>query len=293
MSERRLIASGKTKQVFVDENPKYVRLEAIDRLTAGDAAKIAKIDSIGAEKTTQCANIFTVFEKAGLKTAFVEQASPVSIRCHAVDMLPLEFVMRRYPYGSYLKRNPHAQMGDVPAPVNDVICEIFHKTCILTPPLVELIQQLPENDARAQYLTDTGWPDGVYTDPYIKIEDDNWAVYDAKKPVEGTPLTTLKAEISNVDLDQIWNDLLIPAFTLLEEKLKLHDVALVDIKFEIDRRRDNGDYVISDVVDNDSWRIWPKGDPKAQLDKQGFREGDDLDKVLRNYKIVTAITEGF
>lgn len=293
MNERKLIASGKTKQVFIDENPSYVILEAIDRLTAGDAAQIAEIGSIGSEKTTQCANNFKLFEKAGLKTAFVEQASPISLRCHAVEMLPLEFVMRRYPFGSYFKRNPEAQTDGAPQPNKEVLCELFHKACILTPPVVDKVTQVSENDARDKYLTDAGWPEGIYTDPYIKIDGDDWAIYDAKKPVEGAPLTTFKAEVSNTDLAMIWSELLMPAFLLLEDKLKAHDIALVDIKFEIGKRRDNGEYVIADVIDNDSWRIWPKGDPKAQLDKQGFRDGDGLDTVLKNYKIVTAITEEF
>ena len=47
------ITSGKTKRVLQDVDPNFVILEAIDRLTAGDAAKIAEIGSIGAEKTQQ------------------------------------------------------------------------------------------------------------------------------------------------------------------------------------------------------------------------------------------------
>lgn len=295
MSDRKLIASGKTKQVFIDENPNYVILEAIDRLTAGDAAKIAEIGSIGSEKTTQCANNFNQFEAAGIPTAFVDIASPIAIRCHAVDMLPIEFVMRRFAYGSFLKRNPDLVAGHR---FDEPLTEVFHKACFVTPPTTTDVTRMTENDARDKYLTDAGWPEGIYTDPYVKADGNDWHIYSAKSPIEGAPITTIPAELTDADLDYIWNKLLKPAFALLEEKLANVDdanapIALVDIKFEIGRRKDNGELVIADVIDNDSWRIWPKGDPKAQLDKQGFRDGDDLDKVLVNYKIVTEITNKF
>ncbi len=290
---KEIIAEGKTKRVFVDDNPNYVILEAIDRLTAGDASKVAEIDSIGAEKTAQSANIFAAFEKAGIATAFVDQASPIQLRCHAVDMLPIEWVIRRYPYGSYFKRNPEAQTSGAPQPSAEVITELFHKAAIITSPLVKEPIQMSENAARDKYLKDDGWEAGVYTDPFVKNEGGIWAIYDAKKPVQGEPLMRITPELSEEDVANIWQVLLLPAFKILEDKLNAENIALVDIKFEIGIRRDNGEYVIADVVDNDSWRIWPDGDPKAQLDKQGFREGDGLDDVMKNYKIVTKITESF
>ena len=51
--------------------------------------------------------------------------------------------------------------------------------------------------------------------------------------------------------------------------------------------------MIADVIDNDSWRIWPGGDPKNQLDKQSFREGEDLSEVQKKYRIVTEYTKEF
>ena len=291
----KVIASGKTKRVYLDDDPNYVILEAIDRLTAGDAAKIAEIGSIGVEKTAQCANNFQLLMAAGIPTAFVDLASRVALRCHAVEMLPIEFVMRRYAYGSFLKRNPDLKAGHR---FDEILTEIFHKACFVTPPTAPQVTRMSENDARDQYLSDDGWPEGIYTDPYVKAEGDHWHIYSAKSPIVGAPLTTIPAEISDRDLDYIWDELLKPAFRLLEDKLAGVDdanapIALVDIKFEIGRRKDNGELVIADVIDNDSWRIWPKGDPKAQLDKQGFRDGDDWDQVLANYKTVTEITKKF
>ena len=285
-----LIASGKTKRVLADADPRFVILEAIDRLTAGDAAQVAEIGTIGSEKTRQCARVFAALERNGIATAFVDQPAAIRLRCHAVDMLPLEFVMRRFAFGSYLKRNPDLQAQHRFEPP---LCELFHKASVVIAPLVPKPEQISENQARELYLSESGWQDGVYTDPYIQIEGDDWLFYSAKAPVSGAPLMRTPAELDAAELDYIWTCLLQPAFTLLESKLATSDISLVDIKFEIGRRRDNGALVIADVIDNDSWRIWPGGDPKAQLDKQGFRDGDGVDAVLANYKIVTQLTEQF
>jgi phosphoribosylaminoimidazole-succinocarboxamide synthase len=67
-------------------------------------------------------------------------------------------------------------------------------------------------------------------------------------------------------------------------------IVLADIKIEAGRQKVDGKLVIADVIDNDSWRIWPGGDPSKQLDKQNFRDGHPLSEVSDNYALVAELT---
>jgi phosphoribosylaminoimidazole-succinocarboxamide synthase len=86
-----------------------------------------------------------------------------------------------------------------------------------------------------------------------------------------------------------------PAFRAIEEawgKIETVQgaVVLADLKIEVGRRASDGRIVLADVVDNDSWRIWPGGDPRNQIDKQSFRDMESLDKVSDKYQLVAELT---
>ena len=214
MNTPTLIAHGKTKRILATADPDLVILEAIDRLSAGDAARVAEIDSIGVHKTRQCARLFSLLNREGLPTAYVDQPAPNQLRCHAVTMLPLEFVLRRYPYGSYFKRNPEQKPAGTPQPWPALVTEIFHKEAVLAPPAVKSPHQVSENDARAQFLTGDAWAAGVYTDPLVLIESPaSWALFDAKAPPSGEPLLRIAPLLTPTELDTLWQTVLVPAST--------------------------------------------------------------------------------
>ena len=85
---------------------------------------------------------------------------------------------------------------------------------------------------------------------------------------------------------------MVPCFEILEKAWKKFDVDLIDMKIEIGIDN-NKELVIADVIDNDSWRIWPNGDSKQQLDKQAFRDGVNLSEVRDKYAVVTQYTKQF
>jgi len=86
-------------------------------------------------------------------------------------------------------------------------------------------------------------------------------------------------------------------FLLLEQAWAAHDVTLVDLKIEFGRT-DAGELLVADVIDNDSWRIWPGGEQGRMLDKQVFRNAvviDDslLADLLARYERVAELTATF
>ena len=291
-------AEGKTKRIIEGPKPHTVLLQAVNRLTGGDAARVAEIDEIGVFKTEQAANCFELLSKAGIPTAYVGRHSDHELLCRNCDMLPIEFIVRRYAFGSYLKRAPQFKTDGTPHRFDELVLEQFHKMSVVAAPVSDTAILMTENDARDKYLADGAWADGVYTDPFIVTGDDAWKLYSAKAPVEGEALTAIKPELSGEDLQTILDTIVRPTFDVLEQawaKIEtIHGpVTLVDAKFEIGIDRETGAYVLSDVVDNDSWRIWPGGDPSKQLDKQAFRDGQAESLVTENYKLVAALTSRF
>ncbi len=74
-------------------------------------------------------------------------------------------------------------------------------------------------------------------------------------------------------------------------------VTLVDLKIECGLTAD-GQIVVADVIDNDSWRIWLKGDKNQMFDKQIYRDASDMtaevsDTLKKNYVLVAEMTKRF
>jgi phosphoribosylaminoimidazole-succinocarboxamide synthase len=83
-------------------------------------------------------------------------------------------------------------------------------------------------------------------------------------------------------------------FATLERAWASADVTLVDLKIEFGRDP-RGQLMVADVIDNDSWRIWPGGDKNRMLDKQVYRNLQnvtpaDLQQVADRYALVADLT---
>jgi phosphoribosylaminoimidazole-succinocarboxamide synthase len=83
-------------------------------------------------------------------------------------------------------------------------------------------------------------------------------------------------------------------FEILERAWASVDVTLVDLKIEFGRDA-QGRLLVADVIDNDSWRIWPGGDKNRMLDKQIYRNlkevtPEDLQALGDRYALVADLT---
>uniref|UniRef100_A0A674P720 PurE domain-containing protein n=1 Tax=Takifugu rubripes TaxID=31033 RepID=A0A674P720_TAKRU len=94
----------------------------------------------------------------------------------------------------------------------------------------------------------------------------------------------------------IMNRSTVAIFEILEKAWATQNCTLVDMKIEFGVNVKTQEVVLADVIDNDSWRLWPSGDRSQQKDKQVYRDlkevtPEAMQMVKRNFEWVSERVE--
>ena len=257
------MAEGKTKIIWEIPCSDEVLIESKDDITAGDGEKRDVMVGKAALATQTTVNCFRLLEEAGVQTHFIAQEDDTTFRAKRVNMIPIELVARRLAYGSFLKRNPHIPER---TPFPSTTIEFFDKDDAMHDPLL-----LADYDTQTVLRLDAKKP------PRDGIIDE--------RPFESVPELVIPR----------WGELRATTkevFEILEGAWAKQNVTTVDMKIEAGLT-ETGDLLVADVIDNDSWRIWPDGDPERMKDKQLYRDGKPIGDVEDAYKWVAEATDRF
>ncbi len=268
-----ILTEGKTKIIFRLHYPgqeNKVIVQSKDDITAGDGKKHDVWKEKGRIANQTTCNVFRLLNNCGIPTAFIAEVSKSTFSAYECEMIPYEVVLRREAHGSALKRNPEFSRGQY---FPKIIVEFFFKT--------------KNNNWNNRKL--------VCDDPLIKFHDDRIELFDAATPIQSQksfltlhdfPLQRQRKVLEEISF---WAK---KVFYILEKSWQLLGKKLVDLKLEFGfiNTPTGKQLVLSDVVDNDSWRVLEEN---SYLDKQVYRDGGGREEVMRNFQKVADLTSLF
>lgn len=259
----KLIIEGKTKQVYElkgAQHQSHVYVLNKDRITAGDGVKSHVIEGKSLLSTqTNCA-IFEYLNAVGIRTHFVNRVA-ASNADHKKSFVAKKCEM---------------------IPIEWVSRRVATGSYLKRHPHVK------EGYRFAPIKLETFFKDDANHDPFWSEE----TLIGAELNIGGLLITAEHVQemftISSL------------VFEVLERAWQTMNHSLIDMKIEFGVSEVNGvkSIVVADVIDNDSWRLWPNGEKRLMLDKQVYRnmdnsaiDADALNLVKQNFTVVAERTQ--
>ncbi|MCJ7722395.1 phosphoribosylaminoimidazolesuccinocarboxamide synthase [Candidatus Bathyarchaeota archaeon] len=255
-SSLKKVAEGKTKIIYENpEDPKTAYMVFKDDITAGDGVKhdIIRGKALVDWKTNR--DIFELLNRKGVQTHYISSPKEKVVIVKKLDRkINLEVVSRRIAAGSILKWGNMAEGTRF----DPVITQFHYKDDPLHDPML----------------------DGKYIDYIVK----------AKEGTEYAQMRKLNTEI----------------FLHLERAFAQFDIQLVDMKLEYGIIE--GTVYLIDEITGGSFRLWPYAhknpnlnksnvlkelNPDGRLDKDTYRMGGNVDKVLTKFEEIAKVTAKF
>lgn len=170
MQKEKLLYEGKAKKVYRTEKPEIYLVEYKDDATAFNGAKKGTIAGKGVVNNQLSAHFFSLLEKKGISTHFVELLSEREMAVKALKIFKVEVVVRNIVAGSLAKRLGLDEGLQLPRPVlefyykedelNDPMINEYHIYALelATPEQIGYISKtaLKVNDILVEYLKNNG-----------------------------------------------------------------------------------------------------------------------------------------
>jgi phosphoribosylaminoimidazole-succinocarboxamide synthase len=132
MSVNSKLYEGKAKILYTTDDPEVLLADFKDDATAFNAQKRGSIQGKGAINCTISSQLFKQLEAYGIKTHFIDSPAPNQMRVRAVNILPLEVVVRNIAAGS-LCQQTGLPVGTI---LKQPLVEFYYKSDQLGDPLL-------------------------------------------------------------------------------------------------------------------------------------------------------------
>lgn len=104
MKKETMLYEGKAKKIFRTDDPSLLLVEFKDDATAFDGLKKDTLKNKGVLNNSLSAIFFALLEKKGIETHFIETISDSEMLVKALEIIPVEVIVRNIAAGSISKR---------------------------------------------------------------------------------------------------------------------------------------------------------------------------------------------